>query len=55
MFEKRMPEYESLRWPIGMMERSWVNAGKVVRSLRERREGAGEGSRVMIMAGEEDK
>src|SRR5436309_3799973 len=38
-----------------MMGRSWVNAGEVVRSLRERREGAGEGSRVMIMAGEEDK
>jgi hypothetical protein len=54
-FEKRMPEYESLRWPIEMMGRSWVNGGKVVQSLREWREGEGEGSRVMIMAGDEDK
>jgi hypothetical protein len=32
-FDRWMPEYESLRWPIEMMKKGWINVQSVVRSI----------------------
>lgn len=52
-FEKWMPEYGSLRWPIETMRSCCANASNVVRNLRGWGDGE-ESSRIVIMAGDED-
>jgi pimeloyl-ACP methyl ester carboxylesterase len=53
-FEKWMPAYESLRWPIEMLKSGWIDASKVVANLKGWGDGD-EASKIMIMAGDEDK
>lgn len=50
-FERTMPEYESMRWPVGMMTRFVSPArviGNILPTLKGRR-------RVLVVAGGEDK
>lgn len=53
-FERWMPEYESLRWPIEMMKKDWIHDQGVVGSITGWDGGMG-GPRIMVMAGSEDK
>ncbi|KAI9021782.1 Alpha/Beta hydrolase protein [Hyaloraphidium curvatum] len=52
-FERWMPEYESLAWPLAMM-RPFVSAGEVVASIEPTPEGV-DADRVMILSGTLDR
>jgi len=52
-FESRMPEYESMLWPLQMMTR-FVDVGNVVRSVVGWGKGGVQGKRMLIIAGEKD-
>ncbi|KAI9797446.1 MAG: hypothetical protein M1833_005486 [Piccolia ochrophora] len=49
-FEPNICDYESMRWPIGLMH-SFTNARDVLRNIR----GRGLGPRLLILAGEVDR
>jgi len=50
-FERAMPEYESMRWPVGMMTR-FVSPERVIGNILPTLKGR---RRVMVVAGGEDK